>query len=68
MQAKNAFSMIKLGFISLVATALIACGPEKLASSTAESNSTPQQIHKWKMVTSWPKKFPWFRHSTRAFL
>ena len=58
MQAKNAFSMIKLGFISLVTATLIACGPEKPASSTAESNSTPQQTHKWKMVTSWPKNFP----------
>jgi TRAP-type mannitol/chloroaromatic compound transport system substrate-binding protein len=55
MQAKNAFSMIKLGLISLVATTLIACGPEKQASATAE---VAQQTYKWKMVTSWPKNFP----------
>jgi TRAP-type mannitol/chloroaromatic compound transport system substrate-binding protein len=62
MQAKNAFSIIKLGLISLMATTLIACGPEQQqASSTGTSSikdSTPQQTYKWKMVTSWPKNFP----------
>jgi len=56
MQAKNAFSMIKLGLIGLVATTLIACGPEKKTNSTAEV--ADQQTYKWKMVTSWPKNFP----------
>ena len=56
MQAKNAFSIIKLGLISLVATTLIACGPEKQTTSAGEI--TPQQTYKWKMVTSWPKNFP----------
>jgi TRAP-type mannitol/chloroaromatic compound transport system substrate-binding protein len=59
MLAKNAFSIIKLGLFGLIATTLIACGPEKAASSGAASNdSTPQQTYKWKMVTSWPKNFP----------
>ncbi|MGK0476085.1 MAG: TRAP-type mannitol/chloroaromatic compound transport system substrate-binding protein, partial [Oleispira sp.] len=56
MQVKNALSMIKLGLISLVVTTLIACGPEKPTSVTAEAK--PQQTYNWKMVTSWPKNFP----------
>jgi TRAP-type mannitol/chloroaromatic compound transport system substrate-binding protein len=56
MQVKNALSMIKLGLISLVVTTLIACGPEKQTSVTAEAK--PQQTYNWKMVTSWPKNFP----------
>ena len=56
MLAKNAFSMIKLGLLSLIAVTLIACGPEKQASSTGEV--AVQQTYKWKMVTSWPKNFP----------
>ncbi|MFQ3170471.1 MAG: TRAP-type mannitol/chloroaromatic compound transport system substrate-binding protein [Oleispira sp.] len=60
MPAKNAFAIIKLSLISLVAMTLIACGPEKPAASTASnsSDSQPQQTFKWKMVTSWPKNFP----------
>ncbi|MBL4800020.1 MAG: TRAP transporter substrate-binding protein [Oleispira sp.] len=48
--------MIKLGLLSLIAVTLIACGPEKQASSTGEV--AVQQTYKWKMVTSWPKNFP----------
>jgi len=57
MQAKNAFSMIKLGLISLVAASLMACGPEK-QTTTVDGEVAAQQIYKWKMVTSWPKNFP----------
>ena len=56
MQTKKAFSMIKLGLISLIATTLIACGPEKQADATGDT--AVQKIYNWKLVTSWPKNFP----------
>jgi TRAP-type mannitol/chloroaromatic compound transport system substrate-binding protein len=56
MQTKKVFSMIKLGLISLVATTLIACGPEKQVEATGEV--TAQKTYNWKLVTSWPKNFP----------
>ena len=56
MQTKKAFSMIKLGLISLVATTLIACGPEKQADATGDT--AVQKTYNWKLVTSWPKNFP----------
>jgi TRAP-type mannitol/chloroaromatic compound transport system substrate-binding protein len=56
MQTKKVFSMIKLGLISLVATTLIACGPEKQAEATGEVAA--QKTYNWKLVTSWPKNFP----------
>ena len=57
MQAKTAFSIIKLTVISFIASALIACGPEKPVAANG-SDAQPQQTYKWKMVTSWPKNFP----------
>jgi TRAP-type mannitol/chloroaromatic compound transport system substrate-binding protein len=57
MQAKTAFSMIKLTVISFIASALIACGPEKPVAANG-ADAQPQQTYKWKMVTSWPKNFP----------
>lgn len=56
MNIKKTFSIIKLSLISLIATSLIACGPEKQAAQTGEA--TAQQSFKWKLVTSWPKNFP----------
>lgn len=58
MLAKNAFSTLKLGFISLVAVTLIACGPEQSNSAASAKDGATQQTYKWKMVTSWPKNFP----------
>ena len=57
MQAKKAFSMIKLGLMGLVAMTLMACGPEKPVAANG-ADAQPQQTYKWKMVTSWPKNFP----------
>ena len=57
MQAKTAFSMIKLTIISFIASTLIACGPEKPVAANG-ADAQPQQTYKWKMVTSWPKNFP----------
>ena len=56
MNIKKTFSMIKLVFISLIATTLMACGPEKQAESTDEVAA--QKNYNWKLVTSWPKNFP----------
>lgn len=56
MQAKTAFSMIKLTVISFIASTLIACGPEK--QSEAAGDTAVQKTYSWKMVTSWPKNFP----------
>lgn len=61
MQANKAFSIFKLGLISLIATTLIACGPENNATSINNANAqeaAPEQTYHWKMVTSWPKNFP----------
>lgn len=61
MQANKAFSIFKLGLISLIATTLIACGPENNATSINNANAqeaSPEQTYHWKMVTSWPKNFP----------
>jgi TRAP-type mannitol/chloroaromatic compound transport system substrate-binding protein len=44
----------KLGLGALAGTGLAACG-EKGEQGTA---STSNQIHEWKMVTTWPKNFP----------
>lgn len=56
MRTKKAFSMIKLSLISLIATSLIACGPEKQSESTGDV--AEQKTYSWKLVTSWPKNFP----------
>ena len=56
MQAKTAFSIIKLTVISFIASTLIACGPEK--QSEAAGDTAVQKTYSWKMVTSWPKNFP----------
>jgi TRAP-type mannitol/chloroaromatic compound transport system substrate-binding protein len=61
MQANKAFSIFKLGLISLIATTLIACGSENKTTPINHANTqeaTPEQTYHWKMVTSWPKNFP----------
>ena len=65
MQVKTAFSVIKLTLIGLIASALIACGPEKQATATSEV--AQQQTFKWKMVTSWPKNFTGLGTSAEKF-
>lgn len=65
MQAKTAFSMIKLTLIGFIASALIACGPEKQTTATGEA--AQQQTFKWKMVTSWPKNFTGLGTSAERF-
>ena len=52
----KAAKLFKLGLTAALATALVACGPEK--EGAASDASEPQQTFKWKMVTSWPKNFP----------
>ncbi|BBP46966.1 C4-dicarboxylate ABC transporter [Thiosulfatimonas sediminis] len=39
------------------ATALTACGSNE-DNAVAAASMQPQQIYKWKMVTTWPKNFP----------
>lgn len=60
-------SIIKWGFILLLATFLLACSGGKDSDLGQASVKTPVEKIKWKLVTSWPKNFPGLGKAPETF-
>lgn len=44
--------------LGVILSLVMGCGGEGSVTSTGANNAEPQKTYQWKMVTTWPKKYP----------
>ena len=56
---------MRIGIIAILSVILASCGG-KSTETESVSKADTQQTYNWKLVTTWPKNYPWWDSLGRA--